>query len=157
MRSNRPAEKSTLVNPTTGARRAARRHWAWVASGASTPTDVAVAVDRTVVQLRAGLSRWIGLPGYLTLMDRALRATITDHPALRNLSFDGGDEKATMLAVSQYGAAEVEAATVELVATVIELLGRLIGDEMALRLVEHWGDRARADVVGTDTEEALDG
>jgi hypothetical protein len=33
---------------------------------------------------------------------------------------------------------------VAVVAHVIELLGRIIGAEMALRLVEHLGDRARA-------------
>lgn len=120
-----------------------RRHWLRVAGTAKTDEEVAAAADRLCLQLHAGLSRWIGVEGYRTLQDRALREVIAEHPALSELSFGGDDVVITLEAVREHGAKEVANGMVAFVARVIELLGRIIGDEMALRLVEHWGDRAR--------------
>lgn len=136
---------------------AARRHWERVLGSAETPDEVALAADRMCAQLRAGLGRWIGDAGYRSLFERALRVTRTDHPALAQLSFDAGDQVATSAEVRAHGTREVAAGMVALVGTVIQLLGRIIGEEMALRLVEHWGDRARADIVSNDTEDGRDG
>jgi hypothetical protein len=77
--------------------------------------------------------------GYRALLDRALALARAEHPALGSLSCHGGDEEMITAAVRTHGAAEVAAGMVVLVAGLVELLGRIIGDEMALRLVEQTG------------------
>lgn len=122
-----------------------RRHWSRVAGTASTPEAIAEAASTLGEQLRSGLSPWIGAEGYAALLERALHDVRSEHPALKEISLSATDAKATALAVREHGAYAVAEGIVAVVATVIELLGRIIGVEMALRLVEHWGDRARAE------------
>lgn len=122
-----------------------RRQWSRVAGNASTPEAIAEAVATLGLQLRTGLSPWIGAEGYAALHARALTQVRTDHPALAEFTLDADDGKATELAVRAHGAAAVAGGIVAFVAALIELLGKIIGVEMALRLVEHWGDRARAE------------
>jgi hypothetical protein len=110
-----------------------------VAGDAKSPEQVAAGVERTCIQLRAGLGRWIGAMGYRALLDRALTQARAEHPALAGLSCHGGDEEVITAAVETHGAAEVAAGMVALVAGLVELLGRIIGEEMALRLVEQTG------------------
>lgn len=95
--------------------------------------------------MHTGMSRWIGSDGYTTLQERAMREVRAEHPALATVSFRIGDGEATARAVHDHGAEQVTEGIIALVARVIELLGNIIGVEMALRLVEHWGDRARAE------------
>ena len=110
-----------------------------VAGDAKSPEEVAAGVERTCIQLRAGLGRWIGAMGYRALLDRGLAQARAEHPALASLSCHGGDEQMIMAAVRTHGAAEVAAGMVALVAGLVELLGRIIGEDMALRLVEQTG------------------
>jgi hypothetical protein len=99
----------------------------------------AAVTERTCIQLRAGLGRWIGAMGYRALLDRALVLARAEHPALAGLSCHGGDEEAVAAAVRTHGASDVAAGMVALVAGLVDLLGRIIGEEMAVRLVEHTG------------------
>jgi hypothetical protein len=108
-------------------------------------------------QLRTGLGRWIGSEGYQALFDRALALTRAQHPALGNVSCLGGDEPGTAAAVRAHGAADVAAGMVALVTAVIELLGRIIGDEMAVRLVEQIAVPSPRGVVRNKTEGGRDG
>jgi hypothetical protein len=77
--------------------------------------------------------------GYRALLDRALVLARAEHPALGSLSCYGGDEAMIAAAVRTHGATEVAAGMVALVSRLVELLGRIIGEEMALRLVEQTG------------------
>ena len=113
----------------------ARRHWARAVGDTSTPEEVAAAAERTCTQLRAGLSRWVGTEGYRALIDRALLLARAEHPALGSLSCHGGDQPLTTAAVRAHNAAEVTAGIVALVATLIDLLSRIVGEEMAVELV----------------------
>jgi hypothetical protein len=90
-------------------------------------------------ELRAGLSRWVGAMGYRALVDRALVLARAEHPALGSLSCHGGDEPVTTAGVRAHSADEVATGMVALVAALVELLGRIIGQEMAVRLVEQIG------------------
>jgi hypothetical protein len=90
-------------------------------------------------QLRLRLGRWIGATGYRALLDRALGLARAEHPALGGLSCHGEEELDVAAAVRAHGAAEVAAGMMAVVAVLIDLLGRLIGEEMALRLVEQAG------------------
>ena len=139
----------------------ARRLWARAAGDSSAPEDVAAAADRMCAQLRVGLGRWVGAMGYRALLDRALVLARAEHPALGSLSCHGGDDPVTTADVRSQGAAEVAAGMVALVAALVELLGRIIGEEMAVRLVEQTGiERARPSprgVVSTESRGGRDG
>jgi hypothetical protein len=114
----------------------ARRLWERAAGDTDSAVEVAVAATRMCTELRAGLSRWVGSMGYRALIDRALLLARAEHPALGSLSCHGGDEPASSAAVRVHSAAEVATGMVALVAALVELLGRIIGEEMAVRLVE---------------------
>lgn len=101
--------------------------------------EAVAAADRVFVQLRAGLARWIGSEGYRALLNRALVGVRAEHPALNDLSGMGGEEQQIATAVQAHGAAAVGAGIVALVATIVELLGRIIGEEMAAELVRQAG------------------
>jgi hypothetical protein len=136
---------------------AARRLWARAADDASAPEDVAAAAERMCNDLRLGLGRWVGAAGYRALLDRALGLARVEHPALGGVSALGGDEPVITAAVRARGVGEVAAGLVALVAVVTELLGRIIGDEMAARLVEQIGTPSPREVVSTETEGGRDG
>ncbi len=101
---------------------------------------MAKAAEQMYTQLRLGLGRWIGVMGYRALLDRALGLARAEYPALAGLSCHGGEEEFEVAAaVRAHGAAEVTAGMVAVVAVLIDLLARIIGEEMALRLVEQTG------------------
>lgn len=114
---------------------AARRLWARDGK-VTAPEELAAEVDRFCLQLDKGLTRWIGSEGYRALLDRALGSARADHPGLNDISCRGGDTQAVLAAVAAHGAAEITAGMVMLLATLIDLLGRIIGEEMAVRLLE---------------------
>lgn len=125
--------------------------WSRVAGNVSESREVAEAAERMCTQLRLGLGRWIGVMGYRALLDRALGLARAENPALGGLSCHGGEEEAEVAAaVRAHGAAEVAAGMMAVVAVLIDLLGRIIGEEMAVRLVEQVGtenERDRRDAV----------
>jgi hypothetical protein len=124
-----------MTQRSPAATEVARRLWQRAAGKASAPEDVAVAATRMCTELRVGLSRWVGAMGYRALIDRALLLARAEHPALSSLSCHGGDEPVTA-AVWAHSADEVATGMVASVAALVELLGRIIGEEMAVRLVE---------------------
>jgi hypothetical protein len=131
--------------------------WARIAGDVSTPGEVAAAAERLCTQLRSGLGRWIGADGYRALLDRALVLVRAEHPALGGVSCLGEDDPATAAAAQAYGAREVAAGIVALVAALIELLGRIIGEEMASRLVEQTGIPSPRGTVSTLSQGGRDG
>ena len=124
-----------MTQRSAAATEVARRLWQRAVGDSNTPEDVAVAATRMCTELCAGLSRWVGAMGYRALIDRALLLARAEHPALSSLSCHGGDEPVTMAAVRAHTAAEVTAGMVVLVATLIDLLSRIVGEEMAVELV----------------------
>jgi hypothetical protein len=141
-----------MTPKSSAANAAARRFWARAVGDATAPEKVSAAAERMCTQLQVGLGRWIGGDGYRALLGRALRSTRAEHPTLGAISCLGGDAPATTAAVRAEGAAELGAGLVALVAEVIELLGRIIGDEMALRLVDQIGMPSPRAVLSTKTE-----
>jgi hypothetical protein len=136
---------------------AARRLWAGVAGEANAPDEVAAGVARLFSRLQAGLGRWVGAEGYCALLDRAVALVRTGHPVVDGLSCRTEDDPLTPAAVEASGPAEVMAGTVALLAALIELLGRIVGEEIAVRLVEQTGTPAPGDVMSTGTERGRDG
>jgi len=130
-----------MTQRSAAATEVARRLWQRAVGDSSSPEDVALAATRMCTQLRAGLSRWVGAMGYRALIDRALLLARAEHPALGSLSCHGGDEAVTTAAVRAHSADEVATGMVAVVAALVELLGRILGEEMAVRLVEQTGIR----------------
>jgi hypothetical protein len=136
---------------------AAQRLWARAAGDSSAAEEIAAAAERMCNELRAGLGRWIGADGYRTLLDRALGLARAEHPALGGFAGLGGDEPLTTEAVRAQGAALVAAGFVAMVAALVELLGRIIGEDMAVRLVDQIGTSSPRGVVSTETGRGHDG
>lgn len=120
-------------SPPTAA--TASRLWPAEAPGADTPEALAAASDRLCAQLRAGLGSWIGGDGYATLLQRALDHAVPAHPALAALTARHGSLEGVGAAALAHGAPAVSAGILAVVTSLIELLSRLIGEDMALRLV----------------------
>lgn len=99
------------------------------------PHSVAVAFDH----LYQSLSRLVGLDGCHALFTRAHANARAKHPLLANIQLrarstpylDGVAET-----VDQHGAGETVEALESMLVALIELLGRLIGDDMAIKLIE---------------------
>jgi hypothetical protein len=128
-----------MTQTSAAATEVARRLWQRAVGDSKTPEDVAVAATHMCAGLRVGLSRWVGAMGYRALIDRALLLARAEHPALGSLSCHGEDGAGDTAAVRAHSAAEVATGMVALVAALVELLGRIVGEEMAVRLVEQSG------------------
>ena len=124
-----------MTQKSAAATEVARHFWERAVGDSGAPEDVAVAATRMCTELRVGLTRWVGATGYRALIDRALLLARAEHPALGSLSCHGGDEPVTTAAVQAHSAAEVATGMVALVATLIELLSGIVGEEMAVELV----------------------
>lgn len=145
------------MTPSAVATDAARRLWARASGESKAPEDVATAADRLFTQSREGLGRWIGAEGYRTLHDRALGMARLEHPALHGLSCLGGDQAAIAAAVRANGAAQLADGMVAWVAALMDVLGRIIGQETAVRLVDQTAIPSPREVVRTESEGGLDG
>ena len=101
---------------------------------------VAAALQRTLARVRANLCDSVGDDGCSALLARALARTESDHPALTDIRklnngivhLDGVVES-----VEAHGVAPVTAAIEALFATLVDVLGRLIGEDMAMKLLDH--------------------
>ena len=130
-----------MTSSTATATDAARRLWARAGGDNRVPEQVGAAAEQLCNRLRTGLSRWIGAEGYRSLLDRAVRVARADHPVLGGLSClgGGGDEPGTWAALAARSNGDLAEGMVAVVASLIDLLGRIIGEEMAVRLVEQAG------------------
>jgi hypothetical protein len=112
-----------------------------LALGADAPDDPKVAgeaLHRACVRVSANLRDAMGEAGADALLARALARTEAHHPALKNIRrlTDGGFQLDGVIAsIEAHGVATVTAAIEALLATLVDILGRLIGDDMALRLI----------------------
>ena len=136
---------------------AARQFWAHDGLVAGTPEEMAAAAERGCARLRAVLTRWIGSDGYHALINRALEQARAAHPAVANLQCQAGDVQGVAAAVGAHSAAEVREGVLALVALLIDLLSRLIGEEMAVRLVEQAWAGSALPAASTVTEGLRDG
>lgn len=152
-----PPPGAPVTLESVAATDAARRLWARAVGPTSAPGEVAAAAERVCTQLRKGLSRWVGVGGYNVLIDRALGMVRQEHPAIADLACRGEDQPVRRSAGRPHGAGETAAGVVALVTTLIELLGRIVGAEMAVRLVEQTGIPGPRAVVSTEKRRARDG
>ena len=114
----------------------ARRLWVRSGGGSDSPEAVGAASVRVARELRLGLTRWVGADGYQALLARALHLSLPEHPVLGGVTANGTDLAEAATAARLHGAGELAGGMVALLATMTDLLGRIIGDDMAVRLVE---------------------
>ena len=100
-----------------------------------TPIDHGARVAGFCARLSLGLSPWIGTEGYGALLRRGLAEARPSHPLLTSLRCDGTDAQEIAELIAVHGAAEVTAAIEGLLESVIDVLGRIIGPELATQLV----------------------
>ena len=99
--------------------------------------DSAAAAERTALRIMAGLSRWFGGFGSQTLLARALAAARRQHAVLADVSIG----EPTLLegldaAVKVHGGPAAEEAVISTIVALAALLGRLVGDDLAISLLE---------------------
>ena len=122
-----------------------------IADASEPPADTAVAAaERASAEMADALARWFGPYGYHALITRALADARATHPALDGVHvrgpqvpvLDGLSEVA-----AQYGVDAMTDGVATVLSALIGLLGRVIGEEMALMLVERSMGRPDADVA----------
>ncbi len=115
--------------------------------------DDATVAHRACERAYHQLARWLGATGCRTLFARALAQTRGDHIALVEMRLGTSEETALTRvreAVDSYGAPAVARALGALLVEIVALLGRLIGEDMAARLVEEGiHNNARTDASPT--------
>lgn len=129
------------ATPTANSLQVARR----LLSRESTPEskgkpDVAgAALQRTCVRVSTNLRDSMGEDGSNALLARALSRTEAEHPALksiRRLNEGGIHLDGVVASVATQGVAPVTAAVEALLASLVDILGRLVGEDMAIRLID---------------------
>jgi hypothetical protein len=106
------------------------------ASGAPDPLAAPAQVGR---ELAAELSRWIGPYGYHALLTRALASARATHPvlgAVRVAAPPGPSLDGLADAASAHGAAAVVEGYKAVLGALIDLLGRLIGEDLAVAFID---------------------
>jgi hypothetical protein len=84
------------------------------------------------------LSRWVGVDGCHALFTRALSQARVEHAALTPIQLNARSEPyidGLAAAIMAYGDAGTAEALESMLVRLLELLGRLIGDDMAMKLV----------------------
>lgn len=103
------------------------------------PVSGSEALETRCRQVTANLREALGPDGCSALLTRALAECETKHPVLKHVR--GPDEREIQLdgvaaAVAQHGLGTVEAGVGALFASLLGILERLIGEDMALRLID---------------------
>lgn len=84
------------------------------------------------------LSRWVGVDGCHALFTRALAQARTEHPALAQIQLHPRSEpyiEGLAATIMAFGDAATAEALESVLVRLLELLGRLIGDDMATKLI----------------------
>jgi hypothetical protein len=103
------------------------------------PDVAARAAASACEHLYRELSRWVGPDGCHALFTRALAQAQAEHPALAQIQLGARSEPyidgvaATIMA---HGDAATAEALESMLVRLVELLGRLIGDDMAMKLID---------------------
>jgi len=134
-----PEGKDTLSPDQPLARRIARRlissHRSERPEGDSAARATAAACDH----LYQALSRWVGPDGCHALFTRALAEARSEHPALAQIHLRARSQpyiEGVPETIMAHGDAATAEALESMLVHLVELLGRLIGDDMATKLIE---------------------
>lgn len=108
------------------------------AAGGDTRGPSAAAIHEVCERLYDELSRWVGIDGCYALFSRALSSARIEHPALEQLLVHARADyhlEGVADAARTHGDVAVGDGLETMLVVLIELLGLLIGDDMATTLV----------------------
>jgi hypothetical protein len=100
---------------------------------------VGAALERTVSRLSEALRDSIGDDGCQALLFRALAQTEKDHPLLNSVLRNEHDIvhlNGVAASVEKHGAPQVASAVEAFVAVIVDVLARLIGEDMAIQIID---------------------
>jgi hypothetical protein len=131
--------KNSLSNEQSAARQIAHRlidrRLSARQGGDSAARTAAAACDH----LYRELSQWVGPDGCHALFTRALAQARTEYPALEQIQLHARSEpyvEGVAETIMAHGDAATAEALESMLVRLIELLGRLIGDDMAMKLIQ---------------------
>ena len=124
---------------------ALERLWARETSSAHSSERVAVAAERVGADLCTGLSRWIGRDGYQGLLLRALDEVRAEHPWMAGLRCEEGRLNGLAAATVGQSGESVGAGMLALIVALAQVLGRITGEAMAIRLMEQAWEKGTQD------------
>ena len=130
---------STPVSDRGSSREIARRMLERDAAGATEVEPLGAALERTFTRVSTNIRRSVGEDGYAALLARAVVTAISDEPALTVIprSDAMGVEVDIATAVEAHGVRAVGASLESLLATLVDILSDLIGEDMARTLLDH--------------------
>jgi hypothetical protein len=122
---------------TTAATRLARQLISRELHGETSDDATVLAAERICVLVTGGLSRWFGQYGSHALVTRALASVQGRHPVLRRVTVTEAHQVSGLAdTVSAHGADATIEGIIAMVAALADLIGRLIGDDLAMLLLE---------------------
>lgn len=113
---------------------AARRIWAAAAAAVAVDETLTVS-DRLLMDLEKRLRRWIGAEGYASLLARSIAEVLPEHAAITTVSNLVNDESELAHRAAGEPVAQQQALLALLVA-MMQQLGAIIGENLAVRLIE---------------------
>lgn len=126
------------------ARRLADHHVIFARDG---PANIGQTLQHTCTRLSHTLRDAMGVAGCDALLSRALSRTESRHPALKDVRRTDGDGihlDGVLASIDAHGAPAVTVAIEAFLAALAEILGRLIGEEMATQLIGYEASPARS-------------
>lgn len=104
---------------------------------ASEPGGDAVVARLSCEQVYGELARWLGPGSARALLSRGLAAARLDHPAVTQVRVGENGESVIddASAIATHGSAAVAAGLRAVLTTMLDLLGRLVGNDLASRLL----------------------
>ncbi len=127
-------------SPSATARELARHLLSAEANGGgSAPAEAESvnAAERLCLEVTGGLSRWFGPFGSQALVARALATVQEQHPVMRDVQVTGTACLSGLPDTARsHGATATTDAVVEVMAELAALIGRLIGDDLAISLLQ---------------------
>jgi hypothetical protein len=112
-----------------------------------TPETALLALQRSFTRVTDALRNSMGAAGCAALLARALTRTEGAHPVLKDLhghADDGIRLDRIAASADAHGIENVAAAIEALIGSLVDILTRLIGDDMAIRLLDHDGPQPPA-------------
>jgi len=133
------------LDSTEIARRILRRDQSTLREGTSDASGVAL--QRSFLRFADALRESLGDAGSAALLARALARTEVAHPALKDLR-QLGDHAIRLddiaACIEGHGIEDVAAGVEALIVAVVDVLTRLIGEDMTIRLLDHGEPDPRA-------------
>lgn len=122
--------------------------------------DASTLTEKLFAVIDVGLRRWIGAEGFASLLSRAIAESVEAHPILARLpdfggepTVDSGITTSHAADVAQLDPSALHAAVQALLIAMMRRLGDIIGDNMAIRLMEQCGTPALSGAVGTEPKD----